>query len=58
MSKDDTGKNRVPYRSHRVIVAPVSTFPFEGLHQLLVRQMTENQLKAFEVTNFLEIIPT
>jgi len=58
MSENDSGKNRIPYRSYRIIVASVSSFPFEDLHQVFIREMAEDQLKAFEVTNFFEFIPT
>ena len=58
MSEDDTGKNRVPYRPHRIIVASVSSLPLESLHQLLIGQVTKNQLKAFEIPDLFEFVPT
>ena len=57
MSKDDAGKNRVPDRANRIVVAPIPSFSFEDLHQLLIGQVPENQLKPFEITDFFKFVP-
>jgi hypothetical protein len=45
MLEHDRRKNRVPYRSDRIVVATTTSFALKTTHQSFIGQMIENELQ-------------
>ena len=57
MLEHGAGDQRVPHRTHRIVVATAPATGFEQLHQRLVGEGVEHQLQAFEITQLVDAVP-